>query len=642
MKTGPWLQKPLSASFAEIEPSEPTSTTKERAPINRQNSYNSIENLADEGSITSSIRSIQRHLSLFDLVSIGVGGTIGSGIFVLCGSIANKYAGPAVSICWIISGFAACLSGVCYAELACRLPAAGSSYVYVYASMGELPAVLVAACLTLEYVVSGAAVARSWGDKMVRWMAEDLHVITDESHNWFNPGFDFNPLAALISAASVILLMNGVKESKAVTNFFTVSKILLVSFMALAGLFLMKPEENLVPSVPPQFGWSGIFRGATSVSHFLNLVTITLPKVSYFITISNIPMLTFCFFFPSLKSFFGYIGFDELACMAHEAVDPQKNMPLSIVYTLGIVTTLYVAAALALTGMQPYQDISDVSGFPMAFRSNNWNWAAQIAAFGEVFTLPIVVLISIMAQPRLQYALAKDGLLPSIFAKVDRHGNLWWGTVIAGIGMVIIAALIPFDNLNDMISAGILIAFAMTDASLVLMRYDSPDDNEGLVDRLLSWFNFASFVFSVAITHFWGSLLGKITSFVFALKLIHCLYELAYKCTPAQTFGGKTRKSHDGSENMSMSSNAYFKTPLMPYIPCLGMFVNWYLIAQLELLGISLLLVFLVAVCIFYFSYGRRNSVGNNGGWESEDIYGEPGVGEGLSLAPSSRLPPLA
>jgi len=131
-KTGPWLQKPLSATFAEIEPSESKNSTRERVPINRNSSYNSVQDAEDETSITSSIRSIQRHLSLFDLVNIGVGGTIGSGIFVLCGFIANKYAGPAVSICWIISGFAACLSGVCYAELACRLPAAGSRYELSY------------------------------------------------------------------------------------------------------------------------------------------------------------------------------------------------------------------------------------------------------------------------------------------------------------------------------------------------------------------------------------------------------------------------------------------------------------------------------------------------------------------------------
>lgn len=344
-----------------------------------------------------------------------------------------------------------------------------------------------------------------------------------------------------------------------------------------------------------------------------------------------------------IQSFFGYIGFDELACMSHEAKDPQRNMPLSIVYTLGIVTLLYVAAAFALTGMQPYQDISDISGFPSAFRSNGMNWAAQIAAFGEVFTLPIVVLISVMAQPRLQYAMAKDGLLPAIFAKVDRNGNLWWGTLIAGTGMVLIASFVPFDNLNDMISAGILIAFAMTDASLVLMRYDSPDDHEGLVERLLGWFNLTSFLWSVAVTHFWEHVLGKIVALLCAYKWIRSIYGLTYQCTPAETFGGKTRRSSSGVGDMSMSSNAYFKTPFMPYIPCLGIFVNWYLVAQLELLGIGLLLAYLGLMTIFYFSYGRRHSVGNNGGWEvEEDNSFELDEGVSLYNRRSQSLPPLA
>ena len=589
MRSGPFLQKPLHATFAEINPQENTVSSDSSSSNSNSNhsngSYNAID-IDASTSITSSNRSIHRHLSLFDLVSIGVGGTIGSGIFVLCGFIANTYAGPATVICWIISGFAACLSGVCYAELACRMPAAGSSYVYVYASMGELPAFLVAACLTLEYVVSGAAVARSWGDKMLRWMAEDLHMIdASQGQTFLNPGFNFNPLAAIISAASVLLLCNGVKESKKVTNFFTVTKVLLVSFMAFFGLILMKPRENLTPFIPQQFGWAGIFRGATS-------------------------------------SFFGYIGFDELACVAHEAVNPQKNMPLSIVWTLGIVTTLYVLAALALTGMQPYEDISDVSGFPAAFQSNGWSWAAQISAFGEVFTLPVVVLLSIMAQPRLQYAMAKDGLLPPIFAKVDRSGNLYYGTLIAGIGMVVIAAFVPFDSLNDMISAGILLAFVMTDASLVLMRYDSPDNDDGLLERLLSLFNLACFVFSVAVTHFWDYILGKLVALLCAYQLVRCMTGLTFDCTPALTFGGKTRASPSYHGDMSMAGSAYFKTPCMPYVPCLGMFVNWYLIAQLELLGIGFLLVFLAAVAVLYFSYGRRHSVGNNGGWDHLDGSG--------------------
>ena len=575
--TGAFLQKPLSATFSVID-SEPLSNS-----ATGEQSYNAInESSTNDGINANKSGSIERHLSLFDLVNIGVGGTIGSGIFVLCGVVANKYAGPATCICWIISGFAACLSGVCYAELACRLPAAGSSYVYVYASMGELPAVCVAACLTLEYVVSGAAVARSWGDKMVRWLSEDLHMHQFDEGTQFNildPGYNFNPLAALISAASVLLLMNGVKESTRVTNFITMIKVSLVAFMALVGMSLMKPQ-NLTPFIPPAFGYAGIFRGATSC-------------------------------------FFGYIGFDELACLSHEAKNPQKNMPLSIVYTLGIVATLYFFAALALTGMQPYENISNVSGFPVAFRSNNWDWAAQISAFGEVFTLPITVLISVMAQPRLQYALAKDGLLPSVFAKVDESGNLWHGIVISGILMTTIAAFVPFNSLNDSISAGILLAFTMTDASLILMRYDSPDSNEDLLERSLSWFNLASFGFSVAITHFFTNTIGKAIAFISLWKLFACVAEIRYKCTPVEFFGGKHRK---GSKDMAMTGNDYFKTPLMPYVPLFGMFINWYLIAQLELIGLCILLGFLGMITIFYFSYCQKHSIGNNGGWQEDHI----------------------
>jgi APA family basic amino acid/polyamine antiporter len=214
--------------------------------------------------------------------------------------------------------------------------------------MGELPAVLVAACLSLEYGISASAVARSWGDKVVEWLKSDVHI---DNLSYIDGNY-FNPLAAVIATASVVLLMFGVKESKSVTNFFTMTKILVVVFMTVVGLILMKPKENLHPFIPPQFGLVGVFRGATS-------------------------------------SFFGYIGFDEVCCVAGEAINPQKNMPLAIIINLGIVTTLYIIAALALTGMQQYDEINPVSGFPVAFESRGWLWASQISAFGEIFTLPI-------------------------------------------------------------------------------------------------------------------------------------------------------------------------------------------------------------------------------------------------------------
>ena len=586
--SGPWLQKPLEATLAEID-KQSTHTSNSITANNQQliggSSHSGMSNgfstFSDDNENNNSQHNniigdeteqyIERHLTLFDLVSIGVGGTIGSGIFVLCGYIASTFAGPATCVSWAIAGAAACLSGICYAELACRMPAAGSSYVYVYASMGELPAVLVAACLSLEYGISASAVARSWGDKCMEWLNMNLDIDV--------ASFDenaFNPLATLVAAASVGLLMGGVKESKSVTNFFTMAKVVLVVFMTVVGLALIKPKENLVPFIPPQFGLVGIFRGATS-------------------------------------SFFGYIGFDEVCCVAGEAINPQRNMPLSIVISLSIVTTLYIIAALALTGMQPYGDISDVSGFPLAFQSRGHEWAAQISAFGEVFTLPIVVLISLMAQPRLQYALAKDGLLPQIFARVDNDGNIWHGTVISGIVIVLIASFVPFEHLNDMISAGILVAFCMTDSSLIIMRHESPN-GDGKVENLLGWFNAAALLFGISLTHFKENLLGNIVTIFSICGLLFCLKEL-YKCPQAILFGGSIRASqYKGSVDMRIDS--YFKTPFMPFIPCLGIFVNWYLISQLELIGIFFLVAYLGTAALFYFSYGIHHSVGANGGWD--------------------------
>jgi len=596
--TGPWLQKPLHATLSELSLSNQVPSSIHDSS-NHSGEYNSLNHdtsnqYDDSASVSTSIRStgIERYLTLFDLISIGVGGTIGSGIFVLNGFIAHNYAGPATSICWFISGLAACLSGVCYAELACRMPAAGSSYVYVYSSMGELPAVIVAGCLTLEYVVSAAAVARSWGDKVISWILMQLQSSQSDDamkKNYdedvfvlkiLSPGYNFNPLSMLIATVAVILLLNGVKESKNVTNFFTMTKVAVVVFMAVVGLILMQPQENLKPFLPPEFGISGIFRGATS-------------------------------------SFFGYIGFDEICCMAGEAKNPQRNMPLAIIFSLVGVSILYITAALALTGMQPYGDISDVSGFPVAFAYRGWDWAAQISAFGEVFTLPIVVLISLMAQPRLQYALSRDGLLPPIFGKVDAQGNFWFGTLISGLLMIIIASFVPFDHLNDMISAGILLAFCLTDSSLILMRTESPDTEPFKVERSLLVFNFASLLFGITMSHFFHFVLGKIILVLSFFQLFKSFRDLWIGCSPVVHFGGKTRKYY-GDRCAEIEENAFFKTPLLPFVPCFGIFINWYLIGQLEVFGICLLLGFIFAVTLFYFGYSRHHSVGNNGGWNED------------------------
>jgi amino acid transporter len=500
-------------------------------------------------------------MSLVDLVSVGVGGTIGSGIFVLTGLIAHHYAGPSTFVSFILSGFAASCSGLCYAEWAGRLPAAGSTYVYAYVSLGEWAAVIAGACLTLEFGVSGAAVARSWGDKVVEYLTIERQW---ESAAAYLGGEYFNPLAGFISALSVVILSCGVQESKAITNIFTLLKVLLVLFMIVGG-FLFFDTKNMTPLVP--FGTTGILRGATS-------------------------------------SFFGYLGYDEVCCLASEAKNPA-DMPRAVLWTLATVTVLYIMASIALVGMVPYENISDTSGFPAAFATVGVSWAAELTAAGEIFTLPVVVLISLLAQPRLCAAMAHDGLLPEIFGRTNNRGNLFWSNILCGVPMAILATVVPFSYLDDCISVGILVAFNMTNSSLILMKCQSPSHaSPNYLSQNMIIFHILAFASGMAShvtspTRKWIPLGFVAVIIAFAIRIHH-------QCPPHGSFGGSLLQRQDSSLDLVSTGNdtAVFQTPLMPLLPLLGIAMNWYLIAQLEWSGLVLLVVYLGIVSMVYMCFG--------------------------------------
>mmetsp|Transcript_21433 Transcript_21433/g.24357 ORF Transcript_21433/g.24357 Transcript_21433/m.24357 type:complete len:576 (-) Transcript_21433:192-1919(-) len=483
---------------------------------------------------------LHRHFTLLDLISIGVAATIGSGIFVLCGLIAHDFAGPATFICWGIAGFSSCMSGLCYAELSGKFSVSGSTFSYVQITMGRIPAVVAGACLTIEYVGSASAVARAWGDKVVRFISHIDGDMEDTSMQnmilkIIDPGYGINPMAFVVSAASVTLLLVGVHESKRVTNIFTVLKVSLVLLMSVASLSLFN-VDNLFPLLPAKFGVAGIFRGSTS-------------------------------------AFFGYIGFDEICCMAGEAVEPSKNLPRAVMGSITLVTVLYVIAAIGLTGMVPYEDISVTSGFPDGFSYRGHDILAQVTAVGELISLPIVVMVTMMAQPRLQHAMALDGILPAIFSHVDESGNLWYGTFVAGMIMVTISTFVPFTYLNDIVSAGVLMAFSMSGASVVLLRHKSPPANPFLLEKLLSLFNVLSLSMSLLMNL--EEVFGENITYLLSLINFLMLLTLAMRI---------------GSECPKVRSNGrYFETPFVPYLPLLSQFLNWYLIGQLEMFSLVLL-----------------------------------------------------
>jgi APA family basic amino acid/polyamine antiporter len=217
-----------------------------------------------------------------------------------------------------------------------------------------------------------------------------------------------------------------------------------------------------------------------------------------------------------------------------------------------------------------------------------------------------------MAQPRLQYALAKDGLLPSVFGELDSSGNLTKGTMICGVLMVIVATFIPFTHLNDMISCAVLTALSLTDTSLILLWHPSPAKRTGLTESLLGIFHAASLTAGIVLSHFLDAWFGRIVSATAVLTMIACISILICFCPRSKVFGGS---AHANSCIQQGSNDGYFRTPFVPLLPCLGICINWYLISQLELLGIVLHLSFLSLAVFYYFVYAIHHSVGNNGGW---------------------------
>jgi amino acid transporter len=340
-------------------------------------------------------------------------------------------------------------------------------------------------------------------------------------------------------------------------------------------------------------------------------------------------------------TFFGYLGYDQVCCLAEEAQDAKRNLPRAILWVLAGVTMLYITATLALTGMQPYGDISPVSGFPSAFRDLGATLASQITALGEVVTLPIVILTCLMAQPRLFFGMSVDGLLPPMFQKVDDKGTLVYGTIVAGVVMTVVATFIPFEKLNDMISGAVLLALNMTDSSVILLWHMNEQDETGesssssatsttnmnnlsdssssssssLANRLMLIFHTAALVASTSFSHFSNNWIGRFVGVVAIAIDIFACFALWRWCPRAEVFGGRHRH-HYHQEEIKIVDEGYFECPFVPALPCFAILVNWYLIAQLDFLGVAFLLAFLLLATIYYFAYAARHSVGNTTGWE--------------------------
>lgn len=493
---------------------------------------------------------LPRSLSLFDLICIGIGGTIGSGIFATTGDIISKSAGPAAAISWILGGVVCSVNAFAYMELTTRVPSPGSTYAYTYHAIGEFPAVIAAWLLTLEYGISGAGVARSWAD-----IVESCFPVG--TYHWLNLEYS-SILGALVQASSAVILLIGVQCSKLFVNTFTVAKVGVVIFIIIAGFIAMQPEF-MTPFVPERqiidnasfFGVQGILTGAT-------------------------------------QAFFGYVGFDEICCLAAEAKNPNKVMPIAVIGTILITTFLSVLASLVLSGMIDYHDATT---FDAGFENVGWKWAGTIVTIGEIITMPVVVLVGFLAQPRLNYALACDGLLPQIFAKVDADGNMFWNTLITGIFLTLVAFAVPFSTLWDIVSFGILLSFILANSSLLLVRTrpKSPNLAPALTNGIVVCSGFAAFILHNGYQE--SESILYLISFIVCLVLVAIFNVIMYfKCPQIA------------------KNTACFWSPLVPFLPSISILMDWYLIAQLSTISIMLGCAWIGLGAGLYFMYGFRNA----------------------------------
>ncbi|MCT6879604.1 MAG: amino acid permease [Commensalibacter sp.] len=406
----------------------------------------SIDQITEE----SKHHGLERCLGPWRLTMLGIGSVIGAGIFVMTGTAAANFAGPAVILSFIIASIACLFTALAYGELASTIPVAGSAYSYAYTSLGEGFAWGVGWLLLLEYGISAASVASGFSSYTVSLLHDfGLHV-PDFIHNpmfqaaegGYDMGIIFHYRLDIIGALSIFvasfLLLFGVSESTTFNAIIVGLKLFILLLFIGIGVFFIK-KSNLTPFIPPSqnllhFGVPGVFRAASTI-------------------------------------FFAYIGFEAVSTAASEARNPQRDVPFGIIASLIICTLIYIGVSLVLVGIVPYQKLNVSDPLALAVDAMGQPWLAWIFKISAVIGLCSVVLVLLYGQTRIFFIMAKDGLLPPLFGRLHpRYRTPWSCTIVLGIFVSAATAILPIDIISDLVSLGTSLAFAVVCFTVILQR----------------------------------------------------------------------------------------------------------------------------------------------------------------------------
>jgi basic amino acid/polyamine antiporter, APA family len=400
---------------------------------------------------------LNRSLGAGALIAIGIGGIIGTGIFVLTGLAAAQHAGPAIPLSFIVAAFGCIFAGLCYAEFASMVPVSGSAYAYSYATLGEFTAWFVGWNLVLEYMLAAATVAVGWSRYFVK-LLEELHIHMPEAlttapfmiggadgHSFVLSGGMVNLPAVIIAAIATTICYIGIRQSATVNGIVVAIKVTIVILVIAFGAFFIN-TANWHPYIPPntgrfgEFGISGILRASGII-------------------------------------FFAYIGFDAVSTAAQEAKNPQRDMPIGILGSLIICTILYILMSAVLTGLVPYPKLNDAAPVVVALQAHpELSWLTLWVVVGALAGLTSVILVMILAQARIFLTMSQHGLLPPSFGKVHpTYRTPHIATVVTGLFAMLAAGLVPISVLSEMVSIGTLIAFIFVCIGVLVLRHTRPE-----------------------------------------------------------------------------------------------------------------------------------------------------------------------